>query len=302
MKKKLIGIDWGTTSFRAYVIDQNGVVDQQIATDRGILSVPGKNFRAELQEQLNRLVELNNEWPIIASGMITSKLGWVETPYMKCPAGCETLSAGVIQHPFGEYTKGIHFVPGVSQTLPDADVMRGEETQLAGLAGQGSCCAILPGTHSKWVLLDKGIIKKFKTFMTGEMFSLLNKYSILKAQASGEWVEEAFQEGVREGYSSINNQQSLLSKLFNVRAKSLLRLTPNAQATSFLSGLLIGSEIGDAHHDEYAEASSIIIIGNDKLAKNYLDALSICSIHSTLGPKDLAAIGLHKIAQQKQLI
>src|SRR3954454_15266239 len=164
-----IAVDWGTTNRRAYRIDGDGRNVAEFEDSRGVLSISAGGFPeavAEIRQQLG-------DFPLLLAGMIGSNRGWVEAPYVPCPAGIEQIAAGLVRP--GEREA---IVPGVSYIGEGrADVMRGEEVQLLGaisgglVAHDGLCCH--PGTHNKWVRLAGGSIASFRTVMTGELFSML---------------------------------------------------------------------------------------------------------------------------------
>ena len=188
-----IAADWGTTNRRAYRIDSAGKCVDEFEDGKGILSVPDGGFPEAVAEIRKRLGDL----PLLLAGMIGSNRGWVEAPYVPCPAGIDELARGLIWP--GEREA---IVPGVSYVGQGrADVMRGEEVQLLGgvAAGlvdpEGFVCH--PGTHNKWALLRHGIIHNFGTVMTGELFNLLKEHSILGDLLQGEVeVNDAFKRGV----------------------------------------------------------------------------------------------------------
>lgn len=301
MTKKLIAIDWGTTTFRAYLLNDQCKILEHVGTESGILSISDKDFETVLNMHLRQLNGYCRDIPIIASGMITSKQGWVETAYIECPADCESLSKHLTEYEIAGHSASLWFVPGVCQTTPDPDVMRGEESQIAGLDTTVDYIAVLPGTHSKWVQVEKGRIINFKTFMTGELFSLLTHHSILKSMPKDQWHEPSFKGGVQEGFNKSNIGHGLMSKIFAVRARQLLGSIPEQHAYSFLSGLMIGSEISEAFVDHQSR-KIITIIGNNKLSQLYQNALNLCDIHTSLAMENLVAAGLFKIAKQKNII
>ena len=148
----LIAIDWGTSLFRAYLIDAAGKVLQKFVAETGILAVEDGDFEHSLEVQLRKFPDVSPETPIIAAGMITSRQGWCETPYVCCPASAKDLAENLISCESTGFGT-VWFVPGVNQLLPEPDIMRGEETQLAGIETTEDVVAIMPGTHSKWVEL-----------------------------------------------------------------------------------------------------------------------------------------------------
>ena len=231
-----IAVDWGTTNRRAWRIE-DGRVAEEMEDDKGILAIPEGGFPAAVAEIRERLGAL----PLLMAGMVGSNRGWVEAPYVPCPAGLPEL-AGSLQ--WVEAAR-IAIVPGVSfDAGAAADVMRGEEVQILGAFAEGwmvpDAIVCHPGTHNKWVRLEDGRIAAFRTVMTGELFNLLKSHSILADQLGGP-VEPgaAFEAGVRHGL----DEDDLTAELFSVRARALLGKSPRDEAAAYASGLLIGSDV-----------------------------------------------------------
>jgi 2-dehydro-3-deoxygalactonokinase len=232
-----IAVDWGTTNRRAWRLDGDGAVAAEMEDDRGVLAVPKGGFPAAVAEIRGRLGDL----PMLMAGMIGSNRGWIEAPYVRCPAGLADLAGGLCRME-GERAA---IVPGLAFDSGDcADVMRGEEVQLLGAFAEGwiapDAALCHPGTHNKWVRLEGGRIAAFRTVMTGEIFSLLKDHSIL-ADLLAEPAEPgpAFDAGVRHGLE----RDDLTAELFSVRARSLLGKAPAADASAYVSGLLIGADL-----------------------------------------------------------
>ena len=261
-----IAVDWGTTNRRAYLIDGSGQRREEFEDGKGILSVADGGFPKAVAEIRTRL----GDKPMLMAGMIGSNRGWVEAPYVQCPASIDDLAANLVW-PEGSRTA---VVPGVSYlTGSRADVMRGEEVQILGAVAAGlippNSLVCHPGTHNKWIHIDDGRIVTFRTVMTGELFSLLKSHSILSDLLSQEvTVGDPFREGIRQGLSS----GGLTSDLFSVRASVLLGRSQAADAASFASGLLIGADlrIGVA----IAADAEIILIGRPELTELYLAGLA----------------------------
>ena len=251
----MIAVDWGTTSFRAYRLDRNGAIVETRAAPKGILAVPAGGFESVLHEQIDGWGE---EGPVVMSGMVGSRQGWIEAPYVPCPAGFHEVAAAM-----REVRKGIWIVPGVS--CRDAsgvpDVMRGEETQVLGAERDGLFC--LPGTHSKWVEVRAGRIERFSTAMTGEVYAVLKSHSILgRMMEEGRPDARAFQHGLERS----GEPGGLLHHLFGVRTKGLMGDLDGAASSSYLSGLLIGHEI------RAVRPRSFLVLGEPRLAELYSEA------------------------------
>ena len=173
----LLALDWGTSSARAYRLSAGGAVLDRREAPLGVMQVREGQHAAALVSLLGDWAELR--LPRIASGMIGSRQGWIEVPYVDCPADTAALVAGLRTTPGGEMA----IVPGLVHRDGDGvpDVLRGEETQIVGAVPEGDegILAVLPGTHSKWVRVESGRIVSFATYMTGELFALLLQHSIL---------------------------------------------------------------------------------------------------------------------------
>lgn len=297
----LIAIDWGLSSFRMYLIGNNGEVQQRYSADSGVLMLQDRDFEQCLRSHLQEFGSIPADVPKIASGMITSNRGWCETPYVTCPAAPGDLAEALISHKM-EDLGTIWFVPGVDQMTPEPDIMRGEETQLAGLAVQETVTAILPGTHSKWASLSPTEISRFKTFMTGELYAILMEHSILGHTTESIWSDIVFKEGVQTGYSFRNQHKGLLSELFQVRVKTIQGDIGDGFVASYVSGLLLGCEIADAIGSGFALEGTKQIIGEKRLARLYQIALEECSISAEIVEDDITAAGLYRIARNAQLV
>jgi 2-dehydro-3-deoxygalactonokinase len=231
-----IAVDWGTTNRRAYSIGADGRMLDEMEDDQGILAV-GKGFDRAVGEIKGRL----GDRPLLMAGMIGSNRGWVEAPYVPCPAGLPELAANLKW----VVRDQIAIVPGVAFDSGDsADVMRGEEVQMLGAFAEGmiapDALVCHPGTHNKWVKMEDGRIASFRTIMTGEMFNLLREHSILadilKDPAD---TGDAFAAGVQRGLRG----DDLTAELFSVRARVLLGKAERGDAASYTSGLLIGTDL-----------------------------------------------------------
>ena len=260
-----IAVDWGTTNRRAYLLDGDGGQRGMFEDSRGALKIPTGGFADAAAEIRARL----GDKPLLMAGTIGSNRGWVEVPYVPCPATIEALARGLAWP-----QEDIAIVPGVSFLDGDrADVMRGEEVQLLGAFGVGlipaDCLVCHPGTHNKWVTLRGGEIIAFRTAMTGELFNLLATHSILSDLLEDDVVPgPAFAEGVRAGLKG----EGLASDLFAVRARVLLGVAPRGEASSYASGLLIGSDIAIGLRE--GARGDIIVMGRPELTRLYAAAIA----------------------------
>ncbi len=297
----LIAIDWGTTSFRAYLFDSNEMIIDTLSASAGIMQVDDNGFEDVFYTQTGDWLEKYPNTPVIASGMITSKQGWIETPYLPCPASLDDLSKNLTRHATSKGDR-IYFVPGVCQKKPVPNIMRGEETQMAGLKSEKWMTAVLPGTHSKWIRMEGDTIQYFSTFMTGELFAALTQHTILGRLLTAGEDPDGFVLGVREGFSSSEEAGGILSKLFGARAMPLLELMSPDAIKDYISGLLLGTEIQEAVKSGFGLDVSPVICGSADLVKRYNKALGICGIRTEPGPDNLAAFGLFRIAAAAKLL
>ncbi|MDQ2668819.1 MAG: 2-dehydro-3-deoxygalactonokinase, partial [Gemmatimonadota bacterium] len=245
----LIALDWGTSMLRAYLIDATGTVTGERAEPWGIMQLGARDFASACREvttQWSSAAEL----PVIASGMVGSANGWVEAPYCAAPAGVCELAAALRVVPGAP----VHIVPGVSQRIDAADVMRGEETQAIGALAlnarfRDDALLIFPGTHSKWVHVRNDRISTFNTYMTGELFAVLRDHSILGRLADASPVRagypaaNAFALGVRTARDSRRGTEALL---FSARSRVLLGDMAAEVSLEYLSGIIIGGELQSA--------------------------------------------------------
>jgi 2-dehydro-3-deoxygalactonokinase len=289
----MIAIDWGTTSFRAYRLDPvGGIVDSRSAP-AGILSVEGGQFAAVLERHAGDWIGAG-ETPVVMSGMIGSRQGWIEVPYATCPAGPDEIVAGMrkVAWAHGE----IWIAPGL--TCRDAtgipDVIRGEETQILGVldqlgAGRHTIC--LPGTHSKWVEVENGKILHFSTYMTGEAFAVFKEHSILgRMMKDGVTDRAAFADGVRRS----RDAGGILHHLFGVRSRGLFGELPITASASYLSGLLIGHEILAAG----VSGQHVHLLCAPQLADAYRQALDVSGSDSSTLDSNAVTKGLFELASR----
>lgn len=296
----LLALDWGTTSFRAYLFDSEKNIIDSATASAGIMQCDG-GFEEVYYAQVGHWLKQYEGIPVIASGMITSKQGWVETPYLACPAGLDDLSKNLTSH---QTTKGdtIHFVSGVCQKTPTPNIMRGEETQMAGLSSASAVTAILPGTHSKWIRMEDDTITYFSTFMTGEIFAALIQHTILGRLLTDGSDRESFSVGVHDGFSGEKEAGGILSKLFGARAMPLLGLMDPDGIRDYISGLLLGTEIQEAMQSGFGKNVKPLICGSAELVEHYRAALELCGIKTELAEGELAASGLMRIAAAANLV
>lgn len=294
----LIALDWGTTSLRAYLLNEAGDILERREGGPGIMKVEHGAFEAALQAFCGDWIAANPQAQLIASGMIGSKQGWREAPYCPCPASAADLAARTINVPLA-HGRHLTIVPGVSYVDAASgvpDVMRGEETQVFGaLPATGRHVAVLPGTHSKWVWVEDGAIVSFASFMTGEVYAALTGHTILgrlmKLDAPHD--EAAFARGVAYGLEA---PQALLNRMFSARTLGLFGQLGEVALPSYLSGLLIGSEIGSARAMHATDARPLLL-GSAELAARYASAFRVARVEAAIGPTESAAGGMARVFQ-----
>ena len=286
----MIGIDWGTSSFRAYRIDEAGAAVDRRAAPRGILAVAGGRFAEELRRQVGDWIA-EGERRILLSGMIGSRQGWQEAPYLPCPAGLSEIAEGLA----AIACEGLELrvVPGLASAdgagIPE--VMRGEETQILGALGEIEERALvcLPGSHSKWAELADGRILRFETYFSGELFGALRGHTILGRQMSEAPTDPAsFDRGVARAAEAGH----LLHQLFGVRTLGLFGRLAEKEAGSYLSGLLIGHEVRAALP---ANAAVVHLIGAASLSELYARAIRAAGASAIVHGEDAAERGLARL-------
>ena len=227
MSPVLIAIDWGSSSFRAYLMSPDAQVLDEVASGDGIVSVAAGAYPATLKLLIGRWLEAHPSLPVVASGMVGSRHGWREAAYVKCPAGPSEVAAQLTQ--VEADGRRVHLAAGLSYVDEAAqpDVMRGEETEIFGIADAGARLIVLPGSHSKWAKVDGDRIVAFKTFVTGELFAALRDHTVAGAFARAAPAKspgEAFALGVRRGAAAgaCEGKSGLLGLMFGARSLPLM--------------------------------------------------------------------------------
>jgi 2-dehydro-3-deoxygalactonokinase len=285
-----IAADWGTSNLRVWAMSPDGSALDRAESDDGM----GRLERAGFEPALIRLIApwlpTGRTTTVVACGMVGSRQGWIEAPYRAVP--CAPLDAGHMVSPaVTDRRIAVRVVPGLKQDRP-ADVMRGEETQIAGLLARdpdfdGVLC--LPGTHSKWVRISAGEVVGFQTCLTGELFAILAGQSVLRHSVGKDgWDDVAFAEAVSDAMS---RPERVAARLFTLRADALLTGLSPAVARARLSGLLIGMELAATRG--YWLGQDVVLIGADKISAAYRAALSEQGIAARLMQvEDMTLAGL----------
>jgi 2-dehydro-3-deoxygalactonokinase len=266
-----VAVDWGTTNLRAWGLSSDGTVLCAASSAKGMSKLAASEFEPALLELMGNWLPESCATTVVACGMVGARQGWVEVPYRQAPC-VPVVTDGIVFAETRDPRLRVAILAGISQREPHTDVMRGEETQIAGFLSEtptfeGALC--LPGTHTKWVRVRAGQILQFQTFMTGELFELLRVHSMLRHSIDGtSWDDEEFTDAVRAAF---DRPDSLAADLFRIRADALLSGLEAGAANARLSGTLIASELAAAR--DFWRDQKIAIIGTHRQAELYANAL-----------------------------
>lgn len=289
-----LACDWGTTNLRAWRVGADGRPEAEATLPFGVGRLqPGEaaeRFRSEVRPALAA-----ERLPVLMCGMIGSTLGWTVVPYASCPASLEDLRAGLV-----EVDSGVRIVPGVRGpgAFGASDVMRGEETQILGWAAahapSGRHVICHPGTHPKWAVVEDGRLVRFATAMSGELFDLLRKHSVLRTEAAPD--DEA---GFDQGLAAAGDGSALAGRLFTVRTRVVADGADPETSASYLSGLLIGAEVASMPAQIGADGCrEVVLIGAPELCRWYGRALEARGVVTqTVDGEEAALLGLTALAR-----
>ena len=246
----LAAVDWGTSSFRLWLLTGGGAVVRESRSNEGMIHCSDGSFAQTLQRHLD-VVRAPAAIPVIICGMAGARQGWVEAPYLDVPTSLDALPQAAVMAP---QTAGrdIRILPGLRQHDARApNVMRGEETQLFGVTGAAEAQLVcMPGTHCKWVALESGTVVSFQTYMTGELFAVLGQHSILRhALVAGGRPEADDPVFLKAFDTAFADPGAAWFRLFEVRPAQLLGFEAEKDGAAHLSGLLIGAELGAASNE-----------------------------------------------------
>lgn len=290
-------VDWGTTSFRLRAVDEAGQVLDTRRSSAGSfgLKEPAA-FERTLREALADIAA-PDEAPVLICGMAGSAQGWREAPYVDLPARVADIADAVVAAPMTD--RDVRILPGLAQRDPEApDVMRGEEAILLGLdkdhGFEGIVCQ--PGTHSKWIEMRGGVVERFRTAMTGELFAVLTEHTTLAAYAGGDAApateSDEFADAVLASYAA---PERLLANLFSVRAGPLLMGEGSVDARARLSGLLIGAELASVQPGD----SDVALVSATGLRAAYARAFDVVGVaYSDFDADKAVSAGLTAAAQR----
>lgn len=305
MRPALIAIDWGTSSFRAYLMGPEGAILDRIESADGVASVRPGGFPAAFARLTGPWLAAHPGLPVLASGMVGSRNGWREAPYVRCPADPAAIAAKLVTVSSNGAT--VHIAPGLlfEDVTGRPDVMRGEEVEILGLTETGNGLVVLPGSHSKWARVDDGGVVSFRTFVTGELFAAIRDHTLLGAfarQTPAGPANSAFAPGVQRGAEAARgeNGAGLIGTLFGARTLPLMGKLPETDAADWLSGLLIGAEIAEARR--LFPDGTPLLAGAPALVERYLAAFMALGESAMSAPPGAAARGLFRLARDAGLI
>ena len=266
----MVGVDWGSSRLRAYLLNGEGGVLDEIEDGEGVFA--GRtDFERIFGQVCGGWLSRTPGIPVLMAGMVGSRQGWVETEYVPCPVSLPSLGRRIARMPTAD-GDSLYIVPGVSNVGPSGlpDVIRGEETQLFGSVGEqesDDLIACFPGTHCKWTQVERGHIVRFSTFMTGELFSALSECTSLAPflNANEDSLDEA---AFLEGVALSRRGGGLSHQAFSIRSRPLVERRPCVAGSSRLSGLLIGAEL-EAGLKLYPGIQKIVIVGAEELGARY---------------------------------
>lgn len=289
-RPRLIAIDWGTSRFRAYLVDSAGGILQDVASEDGMATVRDGKFADVLLARCGHWLRGYPDLPVLMSGMVGSRNGWKEVPYVPCPARLDDIRRAIQKiEILPARLSGI--VPGLIYRETDiADVIRGEETKIIGTGGEDGLI-VMPGTHCKWAWIEGGRIARFQSHMTGELYGLLRQNSVLRLLAK----EPENSRGFRRGLAAARRPGGLLHQAFEARTAVLDGQMTGEEVGPFLSGLLIAHEIAGAAKD-MSPTPKLKLVAQGVLAQNYQKALDAAGFQPLLvSPRDCFVKGMLRL-------
>ena len=292
---RLIAIDWGTSRFRAYLVGPSGAILEEVASDDGMAKVRAGDFAAVLLARCGPWLERHRRVPVLMSGMVGSRNGWKEVPYVACPASLDDIRKSIETIELERGRSG-GIVPGLTYHEDGiADVIRGEETKILGTGGEDGLI-VMPGTHCKWAWVERGEIARFQSYMTGEFYGLLRQSSVLRLLAK----EPENSAGFKRGLSAARRAGGLLHQAFAARTAVLDAQMTGEEVGPFLSGLLIAHEIAGAARD-LTEGSKLKLVAQGVLGQNYEEALRSTGYEPQLvSPRDCFVRGMLRLLPEGQ--
>lgn len=292
-----VGVDWGTSSFRLWLLSRDGTALAESRGPEGMLHCATAGFQPVLDKHL-AAAGADPDLPVLICGMAGARQGWLEAPYVRTPVTLDRLHEHTVRVPVDG--RDIRIMPGLAQADASApDVMRGEETQLLGsLSPDFSGLVCMPGTHCKWVSVSSGRVERFSTFMTGELFSVVSRHSILMhAREEGASTEPDDATFLAAARAMLADPASFLPSLFSIRAGQLLGFEERRQGAAHLSGLLIGAEVGAAAARLGNRDEPVVLVAAGGLGRLYEAVLGAAGLSvSIVDAEDISRRGLARAA------
>lgn len=288
IKASWIAADWGTSNLRVWAMDDDDRPLANARSEQGMSALTRDEFGPVLMNLIGPWLG-PDRIDVVACGMVGARQGWVEAPYSDVP--CAPLNSRFSRTDVPGHPVSVHVVPGLRQ-IEHPDVMRGEETQVAGFLDahpnwDGVIC--LPGTHSKWVHVSAGEVVSFQTFMTGELFDVIAHQTVLRHSLEDKgWSDEAFADALDD---AISRPERMAARLFSLRADHLINGLDGARARARLSGYLIGAELAAAR--PYWLGQAVAIVAEPTIGRAYETALAKQGVTATAEvAEDLTCRGL----------
>jgi 2-dehydro-3-deoxygalactonokinase len=289
-----LAVDWGTTHVRCWAMAGEEVLDTREAPF-GMATLTGAPAFAKTFTSLAAAwTPARRPAPVVVCGMAGAREGWHPAAYASRDADLKDLPRAAVRVPETAPEYDVRILPGLRQATPP-DVMRGEETKLLGLVAECpgySGIVVLPGTHTKWVRLERGRVARFHTAMTGDVFAAIAEHTVLRhTLADGDPDPADFAAAVEEARQS---PAALLRRAFGLRAEALLNGLAPDLARARLSGWLTGLEVVDAVR-ELHKPTRVALVGDEEHVERYAAALAVFNVAAerrAAGELSRAGLGL----------
>lgn len=297
MSARFILVDWGTTRFRAFLVEDSVIIDRVVSAE-GVSALSQGQHAGVFHRHCGHWLAAEPSLAVALVGMVGSREGWRMAPYVACPAGPAAVADAMMEVDLGDGREG-YIVPGLtSEPQPGAiDVMRGEETLAFG-AGVEDGLICLPGTHPKWVEMTEGRIARFATYFTGEMYALLRHESMIGRPATEPEDPAGFDLGLdaaERNCGAAGARVGLLHLIFGARAAAVTGRLSTAALGPYISGLLTGDEINGAF-SLFRKPDAVTIIGGAERAHLFARALGRHGVAARLvASEEALIIGLRRI-------
>lgn len=314
--KKIVTIDAGTSNLRIRIVEGKNIIFEK-KENYGV-KIGKEKFKNELYKLLKECIKENKIEKeeiecIIASGMITSALGLMEIEHLYVPVSLEKFSKSMVKVKFFEFE--IYLITGIKvekeyfkeEHLKSIDVIRGEEVEVFGILEEikvdEATLVILPGSHNKFIEVSDGNIVDLLTTMSGEIYDVMTKYTILKTS-----VDEKFADKIEKKYLELGNK---IGKKYGINQGSFMlrgldlseKLTIN-EKSNYLLGLVLSEDITSLEKNGYLKKyKKLIIAGGNIIAKGLFELLSEMKLDNDIriiSSNELATKGALKIWEQSK--